>query len=144
MGIKILDCQRADNCFADAKSYAYTLSSPVDDRLLKLLSGWGRIKVRRDFRRPFFTLDTDQGIRVKGILNEPIIKAGFSGDDWEEMKMEFEKRRCGCEDSAEGCEGLGECCGGAADCRDGTIEGCDGTADRCGGPADCCNATAEN
>lgn len=144
MGIKILDCQRADNCFADAKSYAYTLSSPVDDRLLKLLSGWGRMKVRRDFRRPFFTLDTDQGIRVKGILNEPIIKAGFSGDDWEEMKMEFEKRLCGCEDSAEGCEGLGECYGGAADCRDGTIEGCDGTADRCGGAADCCNGTAEN
>ena len=105
MGIKILDCQRADNCFADAKSYAYTLSSPVDDRLLKLLSSWGRMKVRRDFRRPFFTLDTDQGIRVKGILNEPIIKAGFSGDDWEEMKMEFEKRLCGCEDSAEGCDG---------------------------------------
>lgn len=151
MGIKILDCQRADNCFADAKSYAYTLSSPVDDRLLKLLSSWGRMKVRRDFRRPFFTLDTDQGIRVKGILNEPIIKAGFSGDDWEEMKMEFEKRLCGCEDSAEGCEGLGECCGGAADCRDGTadcpdgtIEGCDGTADRCGGAAGCCNGTAEN
>ena len=144
MGIKILDCQRADNCFADAKSYAYTLSSPVDDRLLKLLSSWGRMKVRRDFRRPFFTLDTDQGIRVKGILNEPIIKAGFSGDDWEEMKMEFEKRLCDCEDSAEGCEGLGECCGGAADCRDGTIEGCDGTADRCGGAADCCNGTAEN
>ncbi|WP_243135246.1 MULTISPECIES: radical SAM (seleno)protein TrsS [Blautia] len=144
MGIKILDCQRADNCFADAKSYAYTLSSPVDDRLLKLLSGWGRMKVRKDFRRPFFTLDTDQGIRVKGILNEPIIKAGFSGDDWEEMKMEFEKRLCGCEDSAEGCEGLGECYGGAADCRDGTIEGCDGTADRCGGAADCCNGTAEN
>lgn len=151
MGIKILDCQRADNCFADAKSYAYTLSSPVDDRLLKLLSSLGRMKVRKDFRRPFFTLDTDQGIRVKGILNEPIIKAGFSGDDWEEMKMEFEKRLCGCEDSTEGCEGLGECCGGAADCRDGTadcpdgtIEGCDGTADRCGGAADCCNGTAEN
>lgn len=133
MGIKILDCQRADNCFADAKSYAYTLSSPVDDRLLKLLSGWGRMKVRRDFRRPFFTLDTDQGIRVKGILNEPIIKAGFSGDDWEEMKMEFEKRLCGCEDSAEGCEGLGECCGGAADCCNGTAENCDGTADCCDG-----------
>ena len=165
MGIKILDCQRADNCFADAKSYAYTLSSPVDDRLLKLLSSWGRMKVRRDFRRPFFTLDTDQGIRVKGILNEPIIKAGFSGDNWAEMKMEFEKRLCDCEDSAEGCEGLGECCGGAADCRngtadccngtadcrdgtiegcDGTIEGCDGTADRCGGAAGCCNGTAEN
>ena len=82
MGIKILDCQKADNCFADAKSYAYTLSSPVDDRLLMLLSGWGRMKVRRDFRRPFFMLDTDQGIRVKGILNEPIIKAGSSGDGW--------------------------------------------------------------
>lgn len=157
MGIKILDCQKADNCFADAKSYAYTLSSPVDDRLLMLLSGWGRMKVRRDFRRPFFTLDTDQGIQVKGVLNEPIIKASFSGDGWVEMKMEFEKRLCGCEDSAEGCDGLGECCGGAAeccdgtadcrdgaaDCRDGTAEGCDGTADGCGGVANCCGGAAD-
>ncbi|MFQ7549864.1 MAG: radical SAM protein [Blautia marasmi] len=144
MGIKILDCQKADNCFADAKSYAYTLSSPVDDRLLMLLSGWGRMKVRRDFRRPFFMLDTDQGIRVKGILNEPIIKAGFSGDGWEEMKMEFEKRLCGCEDSAEGCDSLGECCGGAADCCNGTAKNCDGTADCFNGTVEDCDGIAED
>ncbi|MEY8534898.1 radical SAM (seleno)protein TrsS [Blautia pseudococcoides] len=143
MGIKILDCQKADNCFANASSYAYTLSSPVDDRLLHLLSGWGRMKVRRDFRRPFFMLDTDQGIQVKGILNETIIKAGFSGDDWEELKMDFEKRLCGCEDSAKRCDGLGECCGGTAKCCDRTAECCNRTAECCNRTAECCDNTAE-
>ena len=35
MEIKILGCEKADNCFANAKSYIYTLSSPVNDALWK-------------------------------------------------------------------------------------------------------------
>ena len=82
MEIKILGCEKADNCFANAKSYIYTLSSPVNDALLEKMSYWGRMKVRRDFRRPFFMLDTDEGIQLKGVLNENVIKAGFPEDTW--------------------------------------------------------------
>ncbi|WP_287715080.1 radical SAM (seleno)protein TrsS [Blautia sp.] len=101
MEIKILGCEKADNCFANAKSYIYTLSSPVNDALLEKMSYWGRMKVRRDFRRPFFMLNTDEGIQLKGVLNENVIKAGFPEDTWEEKKSDFERRLCGGTDQPE-------------------------------------------
>lgn len=90
MKIKIVNCEKADNCFANAHSYIYTLSMAVDDTLLNQMDTWGELKVRRSFRRPFFTLKVSDTIQAKGVLHDAIVKAGYSGDAWEAEKNHFE------------------------------------------------------
>jgi len=84
--------KKAENCFADAKSFAYTLHLPINERMLNKLALWGELTVRRNFRRPFFMLKIDEEQQVKGILDENILKAGFSKENWEKQKEQFEQK----------------------------------------------------
>ena len=84
-------CKKAENCFANAKSYIYTTPEKIDDVFLELLAQLGRLEVKRNFRRPFFLLETASGIRLKGMLKDNIIKAGFLPEEWEEQKAWTEK-----------------------------------------------------
>lgn len=90
MKIEIIKCEKAENCFANARSYVYTLSTELDDNILSQMKSWGELKVRRNFRRPFFLLALADGIQAKGVLQDSVVKAGFSHEKWEEQKTRFE------------------------------------------------------
>lgn len=88
-------CKKAENCFANAKSFHYLLEHPIDESMLERFSEWGNLTVKRNFRRPFFMMETADGVKTKGILNDVILKAGFAEDGWEEQKQKFEQQLSG-------------------------------------------------
>ncbi len=40
-------------------------------------------------------METADGVKTKGILNDVILKAGFAEDGWEEQKQKFEQQLSG-------------------------------------------------
>lgn len=52
--MKKIKCRKAENCFANAESYIYTLPADIDDAFLEKLKTLGKLEVKRNFRRPFF------------------------------------------------------------------------------------------
>ncbi|MGI6012113.1 MAG: hypothetical protein ACOX8H_11585 [Ruminococcus sp.] len=84
-------CKKAENCFSGARSFIYTLPENIDDFFLEKLAGLGKMEVRRNFRRPFFMMKTEEGIQMKGILHDNVLKAGFLPEKWEEQKVWLEK-----------------------------------------------------
>ena len=89
--MKKIKCRKAENCFANAESYIYTLPADIDDAFLEKLKTLGKLEVNRNFRRPFFMMETENGVRLKGILNDNILKAGFLPEKWEEQKAWLER-----------------------------------------------------
>ena len=87
---KGFDCKKAENCFANAKSFIYTLEIPIEEALLEKFKQLGMLTVRSNFRRPFFSMKTAAGIQAKGILNDCILKVGYSEAGWETEKADFE------------------------------------------------------
>ncbi len=85
-------CEKAENCFANAKSFHYTLERPIDEAMLEKFAEWGNLTVKKNFRRPFFMMETADGVKTKGILNDVILKAGFKEDGWKNQKEEFEQQ----------------------------------------------------
>ncbi|MGI6007091.1 MAG: hypothetical protein ACOX8E_06315 [Ruminococcus sp.] len=84
-------CKKAENCFANAESFIYTLPGKIDEDFLCRLARLGRLEVKRNFRRPFFSMETERGVRLKGILNENVLKAGFIPEKWQEQKNWLER-----------------------------------------------------
>ena len=56
--MKKIKCRKAENCFANAESYIYTLPADIDDAFLEKLKTLGKLEVKRNFRRPFFMMET--------------------------------------------------------------------------------------
>ncbi len=82
------DVKKTENCFADSRTYEYRL--PVDNTaLIALLDGFS-VTVNERFRRPMFLAQADDGVRLKGVLRESILKASFPEDAWQEHKARFE------------------------------------------------------
>lgn len=81
--------KKVENCFADSKTFEYRLPVAGEAFIPRLISY--RVKVNDKFRRPLFTAENGEGIRVRGILREPIVKVSFPERNWEEAKAAFEK-----------------------------------------------------
>lgn len=85
-----LICEKVDNCFANARTYRYTLPFPTDETFTALLGQWGSVFVKKNLRRPFFRVETDRKVQIKGILGDTAIKVSFPEDSWEEEKTQWE------------------------------------------------------
>lgn len=88
-------CEKIENCFADTQTYAYYLPFPVTEEMLLREQGDGELKIKKNFRRPCYFLDLKNGIRIKGLLEDDIMKVSFPNDSWEMRKQEFETGKCG-------------------------------------------------
>ena len=84
----LYEVKKAENCFAESRSYEYLL--PVDGQSFSaLLDGW-EVKENHKYRRPLFMADKG-GVNVKGILKAKTIKASFPENNWEAEKADFER-----------------------------------------------------
>lgn len=82
--------EKVQNCFADAQTYCYQLEEKIGEDLLQKLGGEGTLLIKRNLRRPFFRLDLDNGIRMKGILGDDCIRVSFPTETAAEQKRHFE------------------------------------------------------
>lgn len=80
--------KKTENCFAQARTYEYSL--PVTGaELLAYLDGW-EIRENHKFRRPVFSARKD-GLEIKGILAANIVKINYTAEGWEKEKERIEK-----------------------------------------------------
>lgn len=87
-----LTCEKVDNCFANARTYRYYLAATVDEALVERLSCLGSLFIKRNLRRPFFRIETERGVQIKGILGDKSVKVSFPEDTWEEDKGLWESQ----------------------------------------------------
>jgi hypothetical protein len=84
--------EKADNCFMNSMTYAYSFDGRVDDALLQKLAEFGTLDVKRNFRRPFFFLRVPDGTVARGTLGDDRIRASFPNATCEDNRAAFEER----------------------------------------------------
>lgn len=82
-------CEKIENCYAGAQTYAYTLPQPISDQLLQALAPLGELEVKRNFRRPFFFLRLPDGSEIRGALGDDRMKASFPTDTCDTCRAAF-------------------------------------------------------
>ena len=81
-------CKKAENCFAEARTYEYEL--PITgEELCRFLTDW-EIKENHRFRRPVFSAKKEK-LEIKGILKAYIIKINYTAENWTKEKEEMEQ-----------------------------------------------------
>lgn len=85
-----ITCEKVDNCFADAKTYRYYLPVAVDEKIAERIGCLGSLFVKKNLRRPFFRIETEQGVQIKGIFGDASVKVSFPEHIWEEAKSRWE------------------------------------------------------
>jgi hypothetical protein len=84
------ESKKAEDCFSDAENYQYRLEI-CGDEFLKLLSKiTNNIRINDQLRRPTFTAELDGGLRIKGLLDKPVIKVGFNLELANPQRRSFE------------------------------------------------------
>ena len=84
------ECKKVANCFKDAQTFEYRL--PVRcQQMLGLLSALGEVQQNDAFRRPLFSLETRDALRIKGILRERVLRVSYPEDRWQGAKEAFER-----------------------------------------------------
>lgn len=84
-------CEKAENCFINARTYVYFFPFSITEEILEKEKGWGELRIKKNFRRPCYFFDLNNGIRIKGILNDDQAKVSFPEEDWEAAKAGFEE-----------------------------------------------------
>lgn len=84
-------CEKIENCFANARSYAYYFDHPMTEEILEKERIRGNLRLKMNFRRPCYFLDWENGIQVKGLLNDSMVKVSFPEQEWDVYKKQFEK-----------------------------------------------------
>lgn len=82
-------CEKAENCFANAQTYSYTLPVRLDEKILFKFEEKGELTLKKNFRRPFFFWVYNQ-IQVKGIIHDDRMKVSYPDGVVDELKTEFE------------------------------------------------------
>lgn len=85
-------CEKIDNCFANARTYRYYLPAAVDEDFATRLGGLGSLFVKKNLRRPFFRIETESGVQIKGILGDSSVKVSFPEERWKEEKVIWEEQ----------------------------------------------------
>ena len=85
----IIACKKTENCFADSRTYEYSLTISAEE-FLKLLDDTWQIRKNLKLRRPVFLAERDQ-IRIKGILAGSAIRVSYPEDAWEAQKKKLEE-----------------------------------------------------
>lgn len=87
-----INCEKVDNCFANARTYRYYLPSPSGEELVECLGKLGSLFVKKNLRRPFFRVETDRCVQIKGIFGDKSMKVSFPEENWEEEKARWEQQ----------------------------------------------------
>ena len=83
-------CKKTENCFSSSQTYEYALPA-ASGELLDFFGALGKLRTNYKFRRPVFSCDFENGVNVKGIIAEKIVKASFPDGRLDETKAEFER-----------------------------------------------------
>ena len=82
------EIRKIENCFADSKSFEYTL--PINGRkMLELCSDWDS-RLNEKLRRPVAVLQRD-GLIMKFVISDNHYRLSFPQDRWQEEKLKFEQ-----------------------------------------------------
>ena len=84
-----LECKKINNCFKDSQTFAYRLPITSRDLGEDFLRD-GEFEINNQFRRPVFNAIMGT-TRIKGILDESIIKVSFQNENWQLQKIAFEE-----------------------------------------------------
>lgn len=87
-----LRCEKVDNCFANARTYRYWMPFALDEEKVSFLGQMGELFVKKNLRRPFFRIETDRGIQMKGIFGDKSMKVSFPEACWEEEQKRWEQQ----------------------------------------------------
>lgn len=87
-----LECEKVENCFANARTYRYQWNEWVDGHMIERLEFFGSAFVKRNLRRPFFRIEMEGGGQIKGIFGESSIKVSYPEENWEEAKQRWEEQ----------------------------------------------------
>lgn len=86
-----LTCEKIDNCFTNAKTYRYDLPFQTEEAFVEKMGTMGALLIKKNLRRPFFRIETERGIQIKGILGDTGMKVSFPENRWEEEKVRWEE-----------------------------------------------------
>lgn len=87
-----LKCEKIDNCFANARTYRYWMPFALDEEKVAFLGQMGELFVKKNLRRPFFRIETERGVQMKGIFGDKSMKVSFPGERWEEEQNLWEQQ----------------------------------------------------
>lgn len=90
--MKQISSEKIDNCFANARTYRYHLPAAVDEAFAQRMGSLGSLFIKKNLRRPFFRIETESGVQIKGILGDRSVKVSFPEQRWEEEKVIWERQ----------------------------------------------------
>lgn len=88
--MKILQVKKLEDCFDGSTIYEYKFDSCWTYENIKQLSKLGELNYYKDFPRPFFRLNGEQGMQIKGVEGESSFTVFFPKDRKEEMQRALE------------------------------------------------------
>jgi len=89
--MKQVECKKVENCFGGTHIYEYRLHSKMSEEFIRGFGTLGVLTFYRNFPRPFFKVVLANGITVKGVLNDIVIKVQYPDSDPQTSKQQFEK-----------------------------------------------------
>ena len=89
---KHLTCEKVDNCFANARTYRYQMPFALDEEKVVFLGQMGELFVKKNLRRPFFRIETDRGVQIKGIFGDKSMKVSVPEERWKEEQELWEQQ----------------------------------------------------
>lgn len=88
--MKQYEWKKVENCFSGTNVYEYRLPIKADEGFINHFCTIGSVKYFRNFPRPFFKADLADGITLKGVLADSVIKVSFPDQDPLGCKQKFE------------------------------------------------------
>ena len=82
--------EKAENCFANAQTYAYASPIVMDEKNVEAFARFGAIEIKRNYRRPFYFV-RGNSMEIKGVLGDTRFKVSYPDDSWQEQKETFER-----------------------------------------------------
>ena len=90
--MRVIDKQQIEDCFDGSSIYGYTFDEPVSREDVFSLKAVGTLDYFPNFARPFFRVRTGNGMQIKGIEGDKIIRVIYPSKDREMIMEEFEGR----------------------------------------------------
>ncbi|HEY3423637.1 MAG TPA: hypothetical protein VGL27_02480 [Negativicutes bacterium] len=84
------ECKKVENCFGGMVAFEYRLSFKIGEPFLDCLRPVAQVQCRHDFPRPFFQAVWPDGLKVKGVLGDVVVKAIYPPANTDGSKVMFE------------------------------------------------------
>ena len=83
--------KKVENCFKDSQTYEYLMVITLHITDIEGFARGDNLDIKTNFRRPFFIITRENGVKIKGILNSNRIKVSFPDHTWKDLKTDFEE-----------------------------------------------------